>query len=397
MNQTWQDRLWYLGWYFLIPGALAFATVRGLAAAGVTEDEPWKYLLAFAVLEVVVLGIRDRIYGAKGAGGVADIRAVRAEAIEIDKEAARLTQKHKLPEAKQAEVDAARKNLKDAVEARDAARASKAVRALDSALERNYGEQRKGTTREYVEAIGLAVLVALGIRAFVVEAFKIPSPSMYPTLYEGDNIFVNKLSFGPLLPFTNRRLFDGGLPNRGDVVVFIFPNDPSKDYIKRVVGLPGDRVQVREDGTVEINGTALPRCEVGAWRGDDGDRNSADEPERRLFLEWAGQRRYLVLQSREASSWRGTTYCTQTPCTVPPNSLFVMGDNRDNSQDSRFWGFVPMQNVKGRAMRIWWSNPPGGGCGLRYERFGQDILGDPHVPAELQTPFNACMRRAGGR
>lgn len=396
-SPSWQDRLWYAAWYFLIPAALAIAVVQGLAAARVIEDAaPWQYLLAFAILEVVVLGVRDRIYGARRAGGARDLRTVAAEGRELQGEARKLLPRRVLPPDQRAAIENASVAIDTAIAHRDADAAAESVRTLDELLNKHLGQVRKGTTREYVEAIAFAVMVALGIRAFVVEAFKIPSPSMYPTLSVGDNIFVNKFVYGPLVPYTTRRLFQGRLPERGEVVVFVFPVDPSKDFIKRVIGLPGDRVWVHDDGQVEVNGHVIPRCEIGSWRSDDGEGVvHGEQPPRRLFLEWHGRHRYLSLYNRDATERESAMadHCVREACTVPPGHIFVMGDNRDNSYDSRFWGFVPLENVKGKALWIWWSNLPGGGCGLRYERFGQDILGDPRVPADLQNGLNACERR----
>lgn len=395
-TSTWQDRLWYVAWYFVIPAVLAAALVFGLAAARVIDSpDPWQALLSFAVFEILVLGVRDRIYGSRSDGS-RELRTVTAEGRALQHEAEKLMARASLAPAPKGEIDAASKAINDAVNRKDADGTAAAIRQLDELLNKHLGHVRKGTLREYIEAITFAVLVAVGIRTFVVEAFKIPSPSMYPTLNVGDNIFVNKFVYGPLVPFTSRRLFNGRLPERGEVVVFVFPSDPSKDFIKRVVGLPGDRVWVREDGSVEINGAPLARCEIGAMASDDGEGiTHGEQPPRRLFLEWHGHHRYLTLYSRDAAERENTLadYCVREPCTVPPGHVFVMGDNRDNSYDSRFWGFVPQQNIKGKALWIWWSNIPGGGCGLRYERFGQDILGDPRVPAPLQNGLNACTRR----
>ncbi|MFO0649561.1 MAG: signal peptidase I [Polyangiales bacterium] len=400
MNESsWQDRLWYLTWYIVIPAVLATALVFGLAAMRVIEaPDPWRWLLAFAVFEIVVLGVRDRIYGSRSADGVREMRTVAAEARELQQEHEKLLGRSKLDADKRAELDTASKNLDELIKNRDADKAAKAVRDFDLLLTRHLGHARKGTVREYTEAIVFAVLVAVVIRTFVIEAFKIPSPSMYPTLNVGDNIFVNKFIYGPLIPFTNRRLFTGRPVERGDVVVFVFPVDPSKDFIKRVVGIPGDRIWVREDGSVQVNGRALDRCELGPWRGDDGEgATHGEQPLRRVFAERDSlrHRRYLTMYSRDPSERESSVaeFCVREPCTVPPGHVFVMGDNRDNSYDSRYWGFVPQQNIKGKALWIWWSNVPGAGCGLRYERFGQNILGEPHVPAPLQSGFDACSRR----
>lgn len=398
-SPTWKDRLWYAFWYFLLPAGLAIATVQGLATAGILDEAaPWQYLLAFAVLEVVVLAIRDRLLGTRRHGGARDFRTVAAEARELQREAQRLLKKAKpSPEVRQA-IEAASQAIDEAISKRDLEAATHQVRRLDEALDKHLGQVRKGTTREYIEAIALAVLVALGIRAFVVEAFKIPSPSMYPTLNVGDNIFVNKFVYGPLMPFTGRRLFHGRMPARGEVVVFVYPQDPSKDFIKRVIGLPGDRIRVHPDGAVEVNGQMLPRCEVGIWQGDDGDGRVRGTPgvPQRLYVEWLGNVHYLTLRQREFSDFsehHERTYGLNSTYVVPEGHVFVMGDNRDNSYDSRFWGPVPIDNIKGKALWIWWSNLPGAGCGMRWSRFGQDIHGSPRVPAGMHEGFAACMRR----
>lgn len=399
-SPTLQDRVWYAAWYFVIPAALAVALVQSLALLHVIDDAaPWLYLLSFAVLEVVVLGVRDRVMGARGLG-VMDLRTISAEAHELQREYERLSKKSPPAGAAKTALTDANAAIDDALTAKDAPRAAKAVRALDVAMDQHLSKVRKGTTREYVEAIGVAVLVALGVRAFVVEAFKIPSPSMYPTLSVGDNIFVNKFIYGPLVPFSQRRLFEGSRlyasPARGEVVVFIYPQDPSKDFIKRVIGLPGDRIWVREDGSIEVNGRPLVRCEVGPWRGDDGEGVTRGEvPLRRLFRETHGRYSYLTLLSRDPNDRESgmAEFCVRSPCTVPAGHVFVMGDNRENSYDSRYWGFVPMRNIKGRAMNIWYSSLPGAGFSPRWERFGQNILGEPTVPPELTSGLRACQRR----
>ncbi len=402
-----KEILYYALWYILSPGALAIALVQLLARTSVIEEAaPWMYLLAFAALEIVVLAIRDRFLGGRNSTGPRSIASLAADTKELTRESRKLLKKGKASESVRKTIEDGIKACETAVDKLDAAAAAQAVRDLDDSIEKHLGQVRKGTTREYVEAIVFAVLVALGIRAFVVEAFKIPSPSMYPTLNVGDNIFVNKFVYGPQIPFTNRRLFQGRQPRRGEVVVFIFPQDPSKDFIKRVVGIPGDRIRIFNDGSVEVNGAMLARCEVGNWPGDDGDgRGNRPEPgeTRRLYVEWHGDHHYLTMHSRdpagEVVEHAGRTYGVTSSFTVPAGHVFVMGDNRDNSYDSRFWGPVPIQNIKGRALWIWWSNLPGAGCGMRWNRFGQDIMGEPRVPAVLQTRYDACIRRgaAGSR
>ena len=198
----------------------------------------------------------------------------------------------------------------------------------------------KSTFREYAEAIGMALLLALFIRTFIVQAFKIPSGSMIPTLQIGDHILVNKLSYGIRIPFWGHYLVDFGRPKRGDVVVFIFPEDRTKDFIKRVIAVAGDTVEVRGK-KVFINGKQVA---------DPHAYYAGDDPQ-------AGG-----LATRDDYG----------PQTVPPNHIFVMGDNRDRSYDSRFWGFVNLDDVRGKAFLIYWSWD-GGGRWVRWERIGSLI------------------------
>jgi signal peptidase I len=182
----------------------------------------------------------------------------------------------------------------------------------------------KSVVREYAESIIIAIVLALVIRTFVVQAFKIPSGSMEDTLLIGDHILVNKLAYGLQVPFVDAKIRLFGLigdPDRGDIIVFPFPRDPSRDFIKRVVGVPGDRIEVRNHH-VYINSEPLK------------------EP-------------YVKLDDRAAA--HPSRYSRWGPDVVPPGKLFVMGDNRDNSADGRDWGFLDSSQVKGRAFIIYWS------------------------------------------
>jgi signal peptidase I len=190
--------------------------------------------------------------------------------------------------------------------------------------------KRKRVVREYAEAILIAIILALFIRTFVVQAFKIPSGSMKPTLLVGDHILVNKFIYGIKLPLTDNTLIELGKPRRGDVIVFKFPRDPKKDYIKRVIGLPGDEVQLKNK-RLFINGTPV-------------------EDPHASYLPYGNYRSY-------------------GPITVPADSYFVMGDNRDESSDSRVWGFVPSSNLKGKAFLIYWSWDRDE-FGVRWRRLG---------------------------
>lgn len=219
---------------------------------------------------------------------------------------------------------------------------------------------KKNKFLETVESVGIALLIALAIRAFVLEPFKIPSPSMVPTLLVGDQIFVNKFIYGLRVPFTKMRLWQGKDPKRGEVVIFLYPKDESLDYIKRVVGLPGDRVRV-QGADVYVNGELVSK-EVEALTKDPNhdDRMllSVPKPYKKmtLFPEWNSFKIYEErLGENDHLMQNDSFYYPDTSFEVPPGHYFVMGDNRDHSADSREWGFVPRENIKGRAMFIWLS------------------------------------------
>jgi len=181
-------------------------------------------------------------------------------------------------------------------------------------------KKHKSQLREWTEAIILAFLIAMFIRTFVVQAFKIPSSSMVPTLQVGDHILVGKFMYGLRIPLTDKKLFTQ-CPDRGDIIVFIYPRDRSKDFIKRVIGLPGEKIQIRGK-SILVNDKPL------------------EDP-------WG----YYTKSHVDTNSTRDN----YGPTVVPPHSLFVMGDNRDNSQDSRYWGFVDLKAVKGNAFLIYFS------------------------------------------
>jgi signal peptidase I len=181
----------------------------------------------------------------------------------------------------------------------------------------------KSKLQEYIEAIILAILIAFFIRTFVIQAYKIPSGSMKPTLLIGDHILVSKFNYGIKLPWIRSTLIPVGAPKRGDIVVFIYPEDRSKDFIKRLIGLPGDTIEIR-DKKILLNG--LP------WSDTHG-----------VYVD-----NTVIPGSVQPRDNFG-------PVKVPEGALFVMGDNRDESYDSRFWGFVPMKEVLGKALIIYWS------------------------------------------
>jgi len=206
-------------------------------------------------------------------------------------------------------------------------------------------KQKKSNLRETIEAIVVAFAIALVIRTFVIQAFKIPSGSMIPTLQIGDHLLVNKFLLGtPVdVPFTDIHLFRmPGLrkPQRGDIIVFKYPEDPTRDFIKRVIGIEGDTIESK-DKTLSVNGRTV--VEPYAQHVDS-------------FIKPAG------MDKRD----------TFGPVTVPKDSVFVMGDNRDQSYDSRFWGFVDLSRIKGKAIIIYWSWD-GDSSWVRFKRIGRII------------------------
>ena len=199
--------------------------------------------------------------------------------------------------------------------------------------------KKKSAWRENIEAILIAVVIAMFIRTFIVQAFKIPSGSMLETLQIGDQILVNKFIYGVKIPFTDGSvLIPGKDPERNDIVVFKYPEDPSKDYIKRVVAVGGDTLEII-DKKLYVN-----------------DEVVTDEP-------WA------VYKDDRTIPGQFTTRDNLRKITVPPDKIFVMGDNRDNSHDSRFWGFVDLREVKGEAFMIYWSWNKDS-FGVRWRRIG---------------------------
>jgi len=197
---------------------------------------------------------------------------------------------------------------------------------------------KKGQLRENIEAILVAILIALVIRTFVVQAFKIPSGSMKQTLQIGDHILVNKFIFGVKVPYWNKTIIPIKSPQHGDIIVFKYPKDPNKDFIKRVVGVAGDIIESR-DKQLYLNHKPV-----------NHDYGIHTDP-------------HIMSGNNKPRDNFG-------PITVPPNSLFVMGDNRDESYDSRFWGFVDLKAVNGKAFIIYWSWDKLN-FGVRWNRLGQ--------------------------
>jgi signal peptidase I len=233
------------------------------------------------------------------------------------------------------------------------------------AEEQQEHKQKKSFYKEWVEPFLIAAIVALFIRQFVVEAFKIPSGSMIPTLTIGDHLLVNKFIYGPRIPFTDTRIFSWKEPKRGEVIVFKYPENEDKNFIKRVVGLPGDKIEIK-NGILLINDQPVKLQEEGMSRETDQNTDFPYGVKAKLFKEQLGSVTHEMQYLHDQS---GTNY---GPYLVPAESAFVMGDNRDNSQDSRVWGTVKFNKILGRAFIIYWSWN-GGDNWVRWKRIGSLI------------------------
>ena len=213
---------------------------------------------------------------------------------------------------------------------------------------------RKSTAREYFESICVAVILALFVRTFVVQAFKIPTGSMENNLLIGDHLLVNKFVFAPTLTSLERTLLPIDPIRRGDIIVFKYPEQPDRDFIKRVVGMPGETIELRNK-KVYVNGTLLEEPYVHYIFPPDPEDNGSS--------------------ARDLPDFDVTR--TYGPVTVPDRHYFMMGDNRDNSQDSRYWGFLPEEYVKGKALFVYFSfgddSSAAGTLNVRWNRLFHQI------------------------
>jgi signal peptidase I len=362
-------------------------------------------------------------------------RRVKKEARALVREARAALQLKSGLVGKAGDLEQVTNEVDKALGAGDLAGVRRGLPALDSLVDELVKRAPKSTTRDYIESIGAAVRIALTRRAFVIEAFKIPSSSMYPTLEIGDHIFVNKFIYGIRIPWTNMKFFEIREPKRGEVIVFMQPCEPERDYIKRVVATEGQTIEVRCN-VIYIDGEAVQNELVdGECTYDDYDEinkkwytrqcsryretvagfsyetfHDADRPirdEREIAnhgllsgdpkdfprLDGArippscstnpdGEALVAPNQKRGTLAERRPGHVAQNACepqlhyVVPERHVFVMGDNRANSNDSRYWGSVPVANIKGKALFIWlsyshWSLSDW--SGIRFDRVGNFV------------------------
>jgi signal peptidase I len=408
-------RLSFLGaWFFAAPFALAVIAVKvlrappdlvatdlfGLARAFVRDQEVPAGIVLFTFFEMGLWSLRHRLpfadrFGVAGRHGLPrEVRDDFEAAAQLVDEIERILSsksksvERKVPKNVREEIETAVNELRNAMQA-EPFDPEAFHDAHDKLIRKTRAMEpwRKSELREYVESIGVAVLVAILLRAVVVEAFKIPSGSMLPTLQIGDHIFVNKFIYGPVLPFTSTRIVPRMPPSRGDVIVFENPDhgpsDEREDYIKRVIALPGDILEA-DGGHPIINGWKVPSCRVGTYTFSEQKDGPQDTGE--LFVEFLGERSYLTFYEA------GHFDRHEGPFVVQPGEIWVFGDNRNNSRDSRAWyggrgGGVPYDNIKGRAMFVW----------LPTERFLVSVMGAPVLPnaapAELVAGIAACVAK----
>jgi signal peptidase I len=394
-------------WFVLLPAAIATGLVlwlentRGIFAqlgAQVRDQRVPAGIVLFTMAEMTLYYFRHQLPFAEhltDSGGVIPRELLQEVegARHLIEEVTRIFERNEkavakeLAQSAQERIQSAVATLRTTVDANpfDKQAFREAFDRAHQLVDQNLAPWRKSEVREYVESIGVAVLIALTLRAVVVEAFKIPSGSMLPTLQIDDHIFVNKFVYGPTVPLTKFRIFPRMPPERADVIVFEFP-DPEpgqegQDFIKRVIALPGDTLDVSYGHPI-INGWKVPSCRVGMYPYGEHDGHTA--PYGELFVEFLGDASYLTVYEQGAAVGR------EGPYHVGPDEVYVMGDNRNNSHDSRRWrggegGGVPYGNIQGRAMNVW----------LPLSRFWVAVMGYPtlpkNVPPALKEGVERCL------
>ncbi|MBW2522681.1 MAG: signal peptidase I [Deltaproteobacteria bacterium] len=420
--------LFYLLWLLLTPLGLAFAAVWALTPppseydadlfrSFVGEQQVPAMILFFTLFAMVLWRFRYALPLASASGILARsdlpprLRARFDDAAQLLDEAQRILRTRRR-EVERALTRSEREELRDALDDLAETMAAKPLdeelfvedlESADKLVAKRLARWRKGELREYGESIGIAVAVALLLRFFVIEAFKIPSGSMIPTLMIGDHIFVAKYAYGPLLPMSDTRLYDRLPPQHGDVMVFKFPENEEQDFIKRVVALPGDKLEAL-DGRLVINGWMAPNCHVGPFGAGPGATGQ-------LYVEYLHERAYLTMYADApgagpcevdgdcaagAACRGGVCGQLQGPYYVADGEVWVMGDNRGNSHDSRSWrnglgAGVPFENIKGRAMFVWLSWNEDGS--LAPDRLFVSVMGQPQLPAGASPSLVQSLAR----
>lgn len=265
-------------------------------------------------------------------------------------------------------ISKAGEKLKKAMEGDDKKALAKELKTYKATVDQFVPFYKTSLVREYGEAIIIALILALIIRTFVIQAFRIPSSSMVPTLLIGDQIVVNKFLYGTRIPFTDIKVLPIRQPRKGDIIVFKYPEDPKMDFIKRVVGVPGDQIRAY-NGHLWVNGELIDKKPLGTFR--YYDKNYGISFTNDMYMEAlpTGEdgevkmhRMLLDSNPYDPGFIRGeeknAKYCVKETCTVPEGHYLCMGDNRDKSNDGRAWGFVDEKLIKGKAMVIYFSWPP---------------------------------------
>lgn len=430
MNKKIYRWLFVLVWFVMLPLGLTTIALSVLSAEPgalpqgllgqiswfVTEQKVPAIIIFFTLFEALIYGARYSlpfadVVGVAGRPGLPkESRKDFEHAGHLLDEVAIVLRKNKkeieekLGVEQRTEVDQAMQSLADSMQAPQFS-----VESFESAYDRaaeisakHLAPWQRGEVREYTESIIIAVGVALLLRAFVVEAFKIPSGSMLPTLQISDHIFVNKFTYGPTVPFSQSRLWSSLPPARGDVVVFEYPDpspdNPRQNFIKRTIALPGDTLETR-GGFPYINGWKVPNCFVGKYTFDEatGYPKSGE-----LYVEFLGEHSFLTLYENQNSKDPETQEQVEGPYHVAEGEFWVLGDNRNSSSDSRRWnqgrgGGVPFPHVKGRAMFVWLSfNEQGSDAfGVTWDRLFTDVMGAPRLPKEapeqLKKGIEQCL------
>ncbi|MEM9693001.1 MAG: signal peptidase I, partial [Myxococcota bacterium] len=390
----------------------------GLIRTCIREQQIPAAILFFSVFAGLLWRLRYVLPFASAAGVLGredidpELRPLYEDAQALTGEARRLMAAHRkdyraaVAEADRDKLEAAVDDLEAILDGEtiDGKKLSKATDVLQGLVDKHLGPWRKSELREFSESIFFALGVAIVLRVFVIEAFKIPSGSMIPTLAIGDHIFVAKYAYGPLLPFTKSRLYDALPPERGDVMVFKYPENEDQDYIKRTIALPGDKLEVLS-GRPVINGWAVPNCYVGEVS------TNGDTP-LHLYVEYLGDTAYIAqfrdplpdTQCKVDSECGDIEVCRggicgslEGPYQVRANEVWVLGDNRDNSSDSRAWngnrgGGVPFANIKGRALFVWMSMDPEASANRWYRMF-VNVMGEPTLPPETSPELIEKLTR----